>query len=222
MAGKHSRTIVKGCHRKPAVPKRVASRAGSAAFATAAAGAIAVTAVGGHHTSLPSVSLTADVSITSPQVVHTVTVRPGDSLSSIAARDCGTAADWTGLYEKNKGVIGGDPNRIRKGLTLALDCEARLVYVTTTAAYDRNTPVSTSGMGWFQSCVIRAESGGNADIWNSTGHWGLYQFSAATWAAHGGDPALFGHASAAYQTQIFWNTVHEDGTSDWAPYDGCL
>ncbi len=80
-----------------------------------------------------------------------------------------------------------------------------------------NYSVSSS----FQSCVIRAESGGNPNIWNASGHWGLYQFSASTWTAHGGDPSLFGHASAAYQTQIFWNTVHADGTSDWAPYDGC-
>lgn len=73
----------------------------------------------------------------------------------------------------------------------------------------------------FQACVIRAESGGNAQIWNASGHWGLYQFSRDTWVAHGGDPALFGNADGAYQTQIFWNTVRQDGTSDWAPYDGC-
>lgn len=73
----------------------------------------------------------------------------------------------------------------------------------------------------FQACVIRAESGGDAQVMNSSGHYGLYQFSYSTWTLHGGDPALFGHASAAYQTQIFWNTYRADGTSDWAPYDGC-
>lgn len=73
----------------------------------------------------------------------------------------------------------------------------------------------------FEACVIRAESGGNAQIWNASRHWGLYQFSYDTWVAHGGDPALFGVADAAYQHQIFMNTVAQDGTSDWAPYDGC-
>jgi cell wall-associated NlpC family hydrolase len=73
----------------------------------------------------------------------------------------------------------------------------------------------------FQQCVIRAESGGNPNIWNASGHWGLYQFSYSTWVAHGGSPSLFGHASAAYQTEIFWNTVRQDGGSDWSPYDGC-
>lgn len=81
--------------------------------------------------------------------------------------------------------------------------------------------VSTSGMGSFQACVIQRESGGNPNIWNASGHWGLYQFSASTWAAHGGDPGLFGNATASYQTMIFWNTVRADGTADWAPYDGC-
>lgn len=78
------------------------------------------------------------------------------------------------------------------------------------------TPTSS-----FQACVIARESGGNSQVMNSTGHYGLYQFSYSTWTLHGGDPALFGHASAAYQTQIFWNTYRADGTSDWAPYDGC-
>lgn len=73
----------------------------------------------------------------------------------------------------------------------------------------------------FRACVIQRESGGDSQIWNASGHYGLYQFSASTWAAHGGNPADFGHASAAEQTQVFLNTVAADGTSDWAPYDGC-
>ncbi len=73
----------------------------------------------------------------------------------------------------------------------------------------------------FQACVIRAESGGNPQIWNASGHWGLYQFSYSTWVGHGGSPSLFGKAGGAYQTKVFWQTVHDDGTSDWAPYDGC-
>lgn len=98
--------------------------------------------------------------------------------------------------------------------------------VTTTSHASAPSQSSGSGGGYsvssaFQACVIRAESGGNPNIWNASGHWGLYQFSASTWALHGGDPALFGHASAAYQTQIFWNTYNADGTSDWSPYDGC-
>jgi hypothetical protein len=47
----------------------------------------------------------------------------------------------------------------------------------------------------FQQCVISRESGGNAQVMNSSGHYGLYQFSASTWAAARGNPADFGHAA---------------------------
>lgn len=79
-------------------------------------------------------------------------------------------------------------------------------------------PVSTSS---FQSCVIARESGGNPQVMNASGHYGLYQFSASTWAAYGGNPADFGHASVAEQNQVFNNAMAAGGESNWAPYDGC-
>ena len=57
--------------------------------------------------------------------------------------------------------------------------------------------------GSFQQCVISRESGGSSQVMNSSGHYGLYQFSAETWAAYGGNPADFGHASVAEQNQVF-------------------
>ena len=42
---------------------------------------------------------------------------------------------------------------------------------------------------------------------NSSGHYGLYQFSSGTWAAYGGNPADFGNASVAEQNQVFNNAV---------------
>ena len=79
-------------------------------------------------------------------------------------------------------------------------------------------PASYSG---FQACVISRESGGNSQVMNSTGHYGLYQFSASTWAAAGGNPNDFGHASVAEQNQVFAQAYAAFGTSPWAPYDGC-
>lgn len=79
-------------------------------------------------------------------------------------------------------------------------------------------PASYSG---FQACVISRESGGNSQVMNSTGHYGLYQFSAATWAAAGGNPNDFGHAPVAEQNQVFARAYAAFGTSPWAPYDGC-
>jgi LysM repeat protein len=73
----------------------------------------------------------------------------------------------------------------------------------------------------FQQCVIQAESGGDAQVMNSSGHYGLYQFSQSTWDAAGGNPAEFGNASVAEQNQVFESAYAQWGTSPWAPYDGC-
>ena len=90
-----------------------------------------------------------------------------------------------------------------------------------TATPDRTPGGAAVVSSSFQACVIAAESGGDAQIWNASGHYGLYQFSEQTWVAAGGSPSLFGHASAAYQTQVFWDAYRLWGTSPWAPYDGC-
>jgi hypothetical protein len=75
--------------------------------------------------------------------------------------------------------------------------------------------------GSFAQCVIARESGGNAQVINSTGHYGLYQFSASTWAAYGGSAADFGNASVAEQNQVFANALAAGGQSNWSAYDGC-
>jgi len=75
--------------------------------------------------------------------------------------------------------------------------------------------------GAFGQCVVSRESGGQPQIMNSSGHYGLYQFSASTWAAYGGNPADFGNASVAEQNQVFANALAAGGESNWAPYDGC-
>lgn len=73
----------------------------------------------------------------------------------------------------------------------------------------------------FEQCVISRESGGNPDATNASGHWGLFQFSASTWSAYGGNPADFGSASAGEQQQVFNHAMAAGGASNWAPYDGC-
>ncbi len=84
-----------------------------------------------------------------------------------------------------------------------------------------STSVSTAGDGSFQSCVIARESGGDSQVMNSSGHYGLYQFSSSTWAAYGGNPGDFGNASVAEQNQVFDNAIAAGGQSNWSAYDGC-
>ena len=49
-------------------------------------------------------------------------VKPGDTLAGLAVRYChGVANDWTGFYHDNRKVIGGNPNLIFPGQSLALN-----------------------------------------------------------------------------------------------------
>jgi LysM repeat protein len=90
------------------------------------------------------------------------------------------------------------------------------------APVTHTAPAATySGGSSFQQCVIARESGGNSQVMNGSGHYGLYQFSASTWAAYGGSPSSFGNASVAEQNQVFNNAIAAGGQSNWAPYDGC-
>jgi Tfp pilus assembly protein FimV len=183
--------------------------------------------------------------------VATYTVRPGDTLSSIAARLLGSERYWPELWWANKKIT--NPDEISVGQVLTLPAHAGSMPTSiVTAAYDAipkppppvvtvsdvvqqvsqpqadppaapasEAPVSTAGDSGFQACVISRESGGNADIWNASGHWGLYQFDAATWYANGGPPGSFGNASQAVQNDVFWNTFRARGTEPWAPSDHC-
>ncbi len=143
----------------------------------------------------------------SPVVTHRLVVvqpryyevRPGDTLSGISAHLYHNASYWPRLYEPNKRIIGNDPNLIYPGQKIA--------------------------GGWpggsFGACVVARESGGNSQVMNSSGHYGLYQFSASTWVAYGGNPATFGHASISEQESVFMNAMARGGQSNWSPYDGC-
>lgn len=161
-------------------------------------------------------------------IPKTYTVAAGDSLSSIAQVKCGTTADWSGLYKANEKTIGPDFNLITPGEVLTLDCSQAAIpqqpqpVVLADVVPVSSEPVSIGNYSGFQACVIARESGGNPDIWNASGHWGLYQFSESTWIAYGGSAADFGHASVAEQNRIFANAMATPGgAGNWSPYDGC-
>lgn len=173
------------------------------------------------------------------------TVRSGDSLSAIAGKIYHKQNAWTVLYWANRGTIHW-ANMISEGQVLKVPAlpakipaapsqlgpapapapapaAAPAAVSSSTSAPSRATASgSYSGAsGSYQACVIARESGGNSQVMNSSGHYGLYQFSASTWAAYGGSSADFGHASVSEQNRVFNNAMAQGGQSNWSPYDGC-
>src|SRR6185437_14420177 len=171
--------------------------------------------------------------------------RSGDSLSKIAGQVYHKQNAWPVLYWANRDKVHW-ANIISTGQVLKVPAlpakipaapgqlgpapapaPAPAPVTSTATSYapvQATAAVSSgtySGGGGFQSCVIARESGGNSQVMNSSGHYGLYQFSASTWQAYGGSAASFGHASVAEQNQVFNNAIAQGGQSNWSPYDGC-
>ena len=79
------------------------------------------------------------------------------------------------------------------------------------------SPVSlTSGMSAFEQCVAWRESGDNPTASSA----GLFGILPSTWASLG-FPGTAGTSSVALQKAAFAKLYAQDGTSPWAPYDGC-
>lgn len=150
-------------------------------------------------------------------IIH-YTVQAGNTLSGIAARFGTTyqvlAAD-NHIANPNL-IFVGESVYIPSGSSQGLSQQSPSPI--TPAASPSSLPPAT---GSFQSCVISRESGGNPKAVNpSSGAGGLYQFLPSTWVSLGysGSPQ---DASVAVQNQAFQKLYAEDGTSPWAPSDGC-
>jgi Transglycosylase-like domain/LysM domain len=165
-------------------------------------------------------------------------VLSGDSLSSIAGRVYHNQNAWPVLYWANHKQIHW-ANDIEAGQVLRIPVKpakipaapgqlgpsappAPAAAAPAVSDYAPAQSASTySGGGSFAQCVIARESGGNSQVMNASGHYGLYQFSASTWAAYGGNPADFGNAGVSEQNQVFDNALAAGGQSNWSAYDGC-
>jgi len=203
----------------------------------------AATSVSRHSPSAkPHATLDADKKDADKKTVW-FTVQSGESLASISAQVYGSVDDWPVLYYANQSSIAS-PGSISAGQVLRVPAlpakipaapaiatstasanpgtgEGTSTSTSTPTASQSDTTVNASDYSGFQACVIERESGGNAQIMNSSGHYGLYQFSYATWVAYGGVPSEFGDATVAEQNQVFENAMAAGGEDNWAPYDGC-
>ena len=177
------------------------------------------------------------------------TVRPGDSLSAIAGRVYHNSDAWPVLYWANHSQIRW-ANIISAGQVLKVPAKPAKI-PSAPGLLGPAAPARSRGPGrggarparrthpcspppqWRAGtraarlaarsvqCVVARESGGNSQVMNSSGHYGLYQFSEGTWVAYGGSAASFGNASVAQQNQVFANALAQGGQSNWSAYDGC-
>jgi LysM repeat protein len=171
-----------------------------------------------------------------------VTVKTGNTLSSLSRQEFGSAADWPALWWANRHVVP-DPGSIRVGQRLRVPGSRRVTPRIKRAALAASAgSPSISGLparaaapataaqptqsysaapGSFQSCVIEAESGGNPSAVNpATGAGGLYGFLPSTWQALGFS-GLPENAPVSEQNAAFAKQYAESGTSAWGAYDGC-
>ena len=206
-------------------------------------------AVGGVAKSLIAVTISLHGG-SAHQASDHVTVKPGDTLSSISQRAYGKAADWPALWWINRGTVR-NPNVIQAGQQLRVAGRPAVTSAMIRAAMGAipapaPEPVSAaptvsqspaasgapaapapaqastySGSGGFQSCVIQAESGGNPSAVNpSSGAGGLYQFLPSTWQSLGYS-GLPQDASVATQNAAFAKEYAQSGGSAWSAYDRC-
>ena len=71
--------------------------------------------------SQPSSPHGGPVPVPTPHPSTQYTVRRGDSLWSIAQRFLGNGANWRQLYQRNRGVVGSNPNLIYPGEVLSIN-----------------------------------------------------------------------------------------------------
>ncbi|UNO42619.1 LysM peptidoglycan-binding domain-containing M23 family metallopeptidase [Streptomyces sp. MST-110588] len=98
----------------------------------------------------------------------TYTVAPGDSLSGIAAKQ-GVKGGWAALYERNRSVVGGDPDLIKVGVKLKLGGKAAAPGQRAARTAERPS-VHRADAGWT---AVRPVSGGSltAGFGASGGRW---------------------------------------------------
>jgi nucleoid-associated protein YgaU len=125
--------MTKGKHHRAASDTRIAVRF---LLGAAACGGIAAAGIATLPAPQPPLSYTGNLAELHPgaplPAPHAATAAParrpgvyvtvtGDTLWSVAARDCGSGADWPHLYGANQGVLAGS-SVLRPGTRLRVAC----------------------------------------------------------------------------------------------------
>jgi LysM repeat protein len=195
-------------------------------------------AVAGLAKSLIAVTVTLN-----PAAAHhgpgSYTIRPGDTLSAIAARAYGSAADWPAIWWANRRQVP-DPDLITTGQRLALPSSHRVppwlahaalaaaaaarpapaapagaAPADPAAAAQASSPASSGGVNW--SAIAACESGGNWAASTGNGFYGGLQFTEQTWLGYGGGryASSANLATPAQQIAVAQNVLAGQGIGAW-------
>jgi LysM repeat protein len=197
-------------------------------------------AVAGLAKSLIAVTVTLN-----PAAAHhgpgSYTVRPGDTLSAIAARTYGSAADWPAIWWANRRQAP-DPDLIAAGQRLALPGShqvppwlARAALAATATARPASAapadpahavpaastpassppPASAGGVNW--AAIAACESGGNWAADTGNGFYGGLQFTEQTWLGYGGGryASSANLATPAQQIAVAGRVLAGQGIGAW-------
>ena len=189
-------------------------------------------------------SLIAVTVTLNPAAAHgpgSYTIRPGDTLSAIAARAYGSAAGWPAIWWANRRQAP-DPDMITAGQRLALPSShqvppwlARAALAAAGAARPAPAapagaapadpaapapaaspaPASSGGANW--SAIAACESGGNWAASTGNGFYGGLQFTQQTWLANGGGryASSANLATPAQQIAVAQNVLASQGIGAW-------
>jgi LysM repeat protein len=172
-----------------------------------------------------------------PALASTHTVRLGDTLSGIATQAgvsvSGVEAANPQIKNPNIITVGelvnvpdghSGPTSSTPAPTPAPAAASAPTSPTTAPASSATVPASSATVpassgsaapSTFQQCVAWRESSNTP-----TDPDGLYGILPSTWASLGYSGSA-GQASVAQQNEAFSRLYAADGTSPWAPYDGC-
>jgi LysM repeat protein len=169
------------------------------------------------------------------------TVRPGDSLSAIAAHAYGSGGDWPAVWWANRHQVA-NPDMIAVGQRLRVPASgqvpawmARAALAAIPAASPAPAPVtpvsapqadpaapvqaaapsSSGGANW--SAIAACESGGNWGTNTGNGFYGGLQFTEQTWLAYGGGQyaSSANLASESQQIAVAQRVLAGQGIGAW-------
>ncbi len=169
------------------------------------------------------------------------TVRPGDSLSAIAAHAYGSKADWPAVWWANRHQVA-NPNMIAAGQRLRLPASGQVppwmakaalaairaagsAPVASAGALPAGSPAaqqaaapapaSSGGANW--AAIAACESGGDWSANTGNGFYGGLQFTEQTWLAYGGGQyaASANLATPAQQMAVAQRVLAAQGIGAW-------